>query len=101
MLIFEIFTSINMQCNHQLHYLLKKHDDGMYAGVMVELDGVVAHSKDPNKIEDILKKLSVTAFLNFKDLHEKAINDELEPLMRKSTSGTPQAINSILVECPE
>ena len=99
MYIVVIVDMIDM-CNHNLHYMLKKHEDGSYAGIMLELQGVLAHAKSKEEVESKLIKTSLHVFHVFDDIHKKALNHTLNSSMCKSTMGIPQEINMLTVECP-
>lgn len=86
-------------CKHQLRYLLKEHDNKSYAGIMLELDGVIAHAATVDKLKSILNKKSLFLIKSNEKLHERLENNELKPILRKSTLGNPQQIQTITVDC--
>ena len=89
---------INM-CKHKLRYMLKEHTDGTLAGIMLGLDGIVAHGKTENELEKHLDKKSRLLFKIDNKLHTKALNNELVMTLRSSTMGTPKQFNTIIVDC--
>ena len=82
---------------HALRYLLKQHDDGSYAGVMIDLDGVIGHGKSIDAVESELYKKSIFLIKNNNKLYQKVKNNTLAPKLRKSTLGNPQQIKTIYV----
>jgi len=87
-------------CSHDLHYLLKKHIDGSYAGIMLELEGVLAHAKSKDDVETKLKKVTLNVFKIFEHIHQNTLDNKPNYLMHKSTMGIPQEIIKMTVECP-
>ena len=87
-------------CNHNLHYLFKQHDGDVYAGIMLELGGVIVHGTTQGDVEMKLKKQSISYFNAFPKVHELANSGKPLKIRLQSLAGTPKAINPITVECP-
>lgn len=88
-------------CNHHLHYLFKQHDHDVYAGIMLELGGIIVHGATQDDVEKKLKKQSISYFNAFPKVHELANSGKPLNMRLQSLTGTPKAINPITVECPQ
>lgn len=91
-------------CNHDMTYMLKEYD-GVLAGTMLEIDGVISSGKSKEELTKNLHDQTLSYFKAFADVHDAIRQNEkdgipLQQIMRQSISGKMVDVVKIKVVCP-